>query len=201
MKNIVKHLLVFAMLLLASCGLNEESSEVCFIGDSITFLWDLEYHFPDRAILKHGVSGTRIENIEKWNIDDCVGKKTVVLIGTNNVATNADERPLEEAFYSYFFKYYGRLISRLKAEPFIAISVLPRNEGDSQPVLVNEQIEIFNGRIKKYLDSANVNHVFIDAFPYFLNEKYEIHRDLFSDGLHPNQEGYELLSRIVEKFL
>ena len=199
-KNIEKVIfcvLIFCLGELTSCVNTAESSEICFIGDSITFLWDLEYYFPDKNIVKHGVSGTRIENIEKWNIDDCIGKKTVVLIGTNNVASNADEKPLEDSFYNYFFKYYGGLVHRLKATPFIAVSVLPRNEDGRQPTLVNEQIEILNNRIRRFLDTAGVDYKYINAFPYFLREGYSINNDLFSDGLHPSQEGYELLSRIV----
>ena len=186
-----------ACLGMTACGEVGDSSEICFIGDSITFLWDLEDYFPDKNIIKHGVCGARIENIEKWNIDDCVGKKTIVLIGTNNVASNADKKPLEESFYAYFFKYYGKLIRRLEATPFIAVSVLPRNEDGEQPVLVNEQIEILNNRIKEFLDTLGVDHEYVDAYPLFLRADYEIRQDLFSDGLHPSQEGYELLSQIV----
>ncbi len=199
-KNIEK--VIYGVLILflgelTSCGNAAESSEMCFIGDSITFLWDLEYYFPDKNIVKHGVCGAKIENIEKWDIEDCIGKKTVVLIGTNNVASNANEKPLEESFYRYFFKYYGALVRRLNATPLIAVSVLPRNEDGLQPELVNEQIEILNNRIKEYLDTAGVDYKYIDAFPYFLREGYSINNDLFSDGLHPSQEGYELLSNII----
>jgi lysophospholipase L1-like esterase len=62
---------------------------------------------------------------------------------------------------------------------------------------VNEQIEILNNRIKEFLDTLGVDHEYVDAYPLFLRADYEIRQDLFSDGLHPSQEGYELLSQIV----
>ena len=55
--------------------------------------------------------------------------------------------------------------------------------------------------IKQQLDSLKVDYKFIDVFKYFLNKDYMINEDLFRDGLHPNPEGYELVSNIVKDYL
>lgn len=43
-----------------SCSL-DANSELCFIGDSITHLWDLEYYFPGYHIHKHAVDGAKLK--------------------------------------------------------------------------------------------------------------------------------------------
>jgi lysophospholipase L1-like esterase len=72
--------------------------------------------------------------------------------------------------------------------------------GDEDPS-VNENIEIQNGLLRDALKKEIPGSRFIDVFDLFLDDDFEIREDLFKDGLHPNDEGYEILSRQIQRAL
>lgn len=194
---------IFILLVLALCGtscsLKESSSEICFIGDSITYLWDLEYYFPGYYIHKHAVSGAKVQDVASWDVSDCRGIPVVFLMGTNNIGNvsvldeNAEEK--REQFKEMFLQ---RAVS-LDADPLWVVSILPRNFGKKPQVEVNQNIELQNELIKNGLDSLGSANQFIDVFDSFLAREYQIDSTLFDDGLHPSEKGYEALAIKIQE--
>ena len=66
---------------------------------------------------------------------------------------------------------------------------------------MNLNIELQNAVLKDSLQSSSLRFTFVNAFPYFLGDGYEIDEDLLYDGLHPSPEGYEVLTRRVREKL
>lgn len=195
-------LLVFAAFVLSSCLLNDEkNAEVCFVGDSITYLWDLNYFFPNEVIIKHAVSGSSIKDVNQWNLSDCEGKKTVLLIGTNDVGKFHfdDSRLFVEI--SAFEQQFVHMARNVHATPLIIVSILPRNAWKKDAPSINKWIEQINHDIKDSLSDNLELFEFVDVFSLFLYKNYRIREDLFKDGLHPSYEGYMVLSREIEKKL
>lgn len=190
-------------LLFVGCffGEDDSDSEVCFIGDSITYLWDLEFFFPTQTIIKHAVSGAIVQDFDKWDLSDCEGKRTVVLIGTNNVSNNHIEDSSSAGLRTYFVREYQKRVYALHADPLIAVSILPRNEFYEQDSSVNMNIQALNREIQDSLHSMDIRYEYIDVFDKFIKTGYEIKRDFFKDGLHPNEAGYEILAREIGKKL
>jgi hypothetical protein len=184
-----------------SCSINESNSEICFIGDSIIQFWDLEYFFPGYYIHKHAVGGARIQDIDEWDVSDCKGLPVFFLMGTNNIGYVSVES--REA-YSERNNFLGEFLPRIQlidANPLWVISILPRNLNGKQSSGVNQNIELLNNQIQNSLDSLGTNYKFIDVFDYFLEDDYRINFRFFKDGVHPNAEGYVLLTSVVQKKL
>ena len=89
-----KTLLGLGACFLLACSNEYEETDLCFIGDSIIELWDLDFYFPEFSIVKLSKSGGKVQDVLDWDVSSCEGKKAVVLIGTNdigNVATDNDK--------------------------------------------------------------------------------------------------------------
>lgn len=187
----------------SSVDVPEESSatEVCFVGDSITDLWDLDYYFYGFKIHKHAVSGARLQELDVWNIQDCKGLPTVFLMGTNNIgnisADSADAPLLREFAADYLIE---RAL-KLEASPLLYVSILPRNEIYQQDTLVNEYIKQQNQVVVRKLDSLGADFKFIDVFDDFIEKGNVIKSELFKDGLHPNDAGYDVLATKIWPYL
>ena len=189
------------MIAFGGCSFEKSEDELCFVGDSITYLWDVEYYFPNYIVHKHAVSGAGLKQMDTWNVSDCKGRTTVLLIGTNDVgywkSTTKDIEYLHEEYKDRFIKS----AKRIEADPLIVLSILPRNFwGDEEPS-VNENIEIQNRILRMALEREIRNSRFVDVFDLFLDDGFIIREDLFKDGLHPNDEGYEILSRKIQEVL
>lgn len=180
-----------------SCSFEKSDSEICFVGDSITYLWDLEYYFPGYYIHKHAVGGAKIQDIDNWDMSDCRGLPIIFLMGTNNIGNiSVLDDDVDEKRKKFNEMLVQRVVS-LEANPLWVISILPRNYGNREQENVNRNIELQNKLIENSLDSLGGRYRFIDAFDCFLNEEYQINSMLFNDGLHLNESGYEILTSNV----
>lgn len=185
----------------SSCSINESYSELCFVGDSIIQFWDLEYYFPGYYIHKHAVGGAKIQDLDKWNVSDCKGLPVFFLMGTNNIGYVSIENSSAEVKRSVFIDEFIPRVQSINANPLWVISILPRNLNGMQSVGVNQNIELLNNQIERKLDSLGKDYNYIDVFDYYLEDGYQLNFRLFKDGVHPNAEGYELLTSVVQKKL
>lgn len=181
-----------------SDGLDET---ICFIGDSITHLWDLESCFPNKVIVKHAVMGAVVQDFDKWDIRDCAGRKAFVLIGTNNIGSFVSQDETASSRRQYFMGEYIKRIVAIDADPLIAVSILPRNSQGKQDTTVNINIQLQNEMIKNSIDSLGEGYDYLDAYDGFIEIGHKVRMDLFKDGLHPNENGYYVLAKYVRKKL
>lgn len=199
----IKRVLSFFLLLffVACSSFDNASSEVCFVGDSITDLWDVEKFFPEYKSNKHAVSGAILEDVSKWKTGDCNGVPTVMLIGTNNLWRGMEGESLNDEFVKTFLSKYIAQVRSFEASIFYAISILPRNREHNEPKYINVEIQKLNSLIYDSLQESKLNFKFIDVYENFLESENQIHWDYYSDGLHLTEEGYEILSyKLLEAF-
>ena len=180
-----------------NCFTDAHDDEVCFVGDSITYLWDLEYYFPEYVIHKHAISGSTISDVDKWDLSDCRGLPLVLLIGTNDIGYVKSTSDMASFYRKKFVAEYMNLATKLSGNPLIAISILPRNEWGKEDPLVNENIKILNSMLQDSLKKLPLKYIYLDVFDDFLYEDFSIRQDLFKDGLHPNEFGYEILTKKI----
>ena len=179
---------------------DSEDSELCFVGDSITHLWDLDSYFPTFSIHKHAVSGAVLADVASWNTSDCKGIPVIFLIGTNDLWSGMDKDTLTESFMQDFTNRYVEQARLFSASKLFAVSLIPRTV-QKETEKVNVQIRILNQRLHKALDSSKIPYKFIDVQSVFLDTDTKIHDDYYSDGLHLSQEGYETLSQKISEAL
>ncbi|SEW42887.1 SGNH/GDSL hydrolase family protein [Chitinophaga arvensicola] len=178
--------------------------KVVFMGNSITNFWggepvakvrngslSWEKYFTPKQAVNLGFGWDRVENVlwrvQHGELDGISPAYIVLMIGTNNLQANTDE---EIATGLVFL--LKNIQARQAAAKVILMGILPRKEMESRVVRINQLIA------KR---TAGKNIQFLDAGKLFLKADGKIDVSLFSDGLHPNQEGYERLGALINKYL
>lgn len=173
-----------------------------FLGDSITELYDLDEHFPDMPVVNSGISGNVTEDI----LDDMRGRvyqynpsKVFLLIGTNDIQEEVSEEDIVNNI--------KEIISSIKANrPYAEIyleSIYPVDEDkEASRDRTNEEIMDINNQLEKYCRDENITY--INLFDLLVNpdqEEAEIRDEYSDDGLHLTEEGYEIVTKEIMKYI
>lgn len=178
------------------------SPQLVFMGNSITHFWAGEplahiargaeswnKYFKDKNAVNMGFGWDRVENV-LWRVyhgelDGFAAKQIVVMIGTNNLQFNSDTEIAEGLKV---------LIEAIKVRQpnskILVLGVLPRKE-------MEQRVAKLNLLYAKVAQSLKVKYA--DAGSLFLNNTKKINESLFTDGLHPNAQGYEKLGAFINK--
>ncbi|TDB66891.1 SGNH/GDSL hydrolase family protein [Arundinibacter roseus] len=175
----------------------ENPPKVLMIGNSITHFWgglpegphrrgadSWKAVFDPQNTRNLGYGWDRIENV-LWRIyhgelDGYEANQIYVMIGTNNFHLNTDEEILTG---------WRMLIEAIRhRQPTATLTmtgVYPRRKEEKRVVALNQKLEALTREMGvKYLDAGKV----------LLKPDGTINETLFTDGLHPNADGYRLLS-------
>lgn len=173
----------FVICIMSACTKNA-SMDIEIIGDSIIDRWDVYADFPSMIIGKHGKGGAGMDFLESF-AGKMKGKTVIVLIGTN------DNRIWDENYVTAYVEYVGNL----SASSVIVVSVLPRAaNGDRETI--NEDIASLNEGLKAW--STQKGWTFVDAYPLFLEDDGHMNMNLYTDGLHLSNLGYDILGDLIK---
>lgn len=133
----------------------------------------------------------RIENV-LWRVhhgelDGFEAEKVMVMIGTNNLHLNTDEEIIEGLQV-----LIEAIQARQPKAEIVLMGLLPRREQELRVATLNVEISRLAG-------DAHVEYT--DLGSIFLNEDQKIRESLFSDGLHPNANGYVKLKEALRPLL
>ena len=178
-----------------------ESNKVLLIGNSITHNWggkpnakskdSWEKYLAPFEVRNFGFGADRIENV-LWRIyhdelKDINPEKILINIGTNNLRVNSNEEILEGLRF---------LVQVLKShQPMAEITLLgiyPRRDYEDRIISINKNI-------RKMTRAEHVRYADIGKGMFL--ETGKVNESLFTDGLHPNLEGYEILGKQLQKLL
>lgn len=183
----------------------EHQPEIVLIGNSITHYWGgLPYEkrrtaddvwqklFKGRATVNMGFGWDRIENmlwrIRHGELDNFRAKKIFIMAGTNNLQQNTDEEIADGI---------RQLVEEVKAKQpeaqLYVIKIYPRRGFESRLVKLNKLLEA------RLNDIPQVQAV--DFSPLLVNSDGNVKEELFSDGLHPNHQGYKIIAKEWAKYL
>ena len=176
-------LLIICIFLFPSCEDIEKDTYI-FVGDSIIARWPLDEFFPSRLVYNYGKSGAGISYIAELN-NQFNGNDVVVMIGTND-----NNQFFTEEVDSYI-KNYLDAIEKLTDRRIYLFSVLPR-EFNNDAEDVNAKIENFNKKTQE-LTIHYPGITYIDVYNDFMDGQH-INYQYYSDGLHLNIYGYEILT-------
>ena len=107
-----------------------------------------------------------------------------MLAGTNNLQFNTDREIVEGILFTA-----KAVRERQPSAKLYVVGILPRRGQE-------ERIKGLNGELQKELMKTDA--VYVNLAPLFVKEDGRIDPSLFSDGLHPNEKGYD---KIAEAFL
>lgn len=175
--------------------------DVMFMGDSITWLYDMEENFPGKNYINRGISGDRTTDV----LDRCTftfknvkAKKIVLLIGINDIfQTSKTEREVLDNTYA--------IIEKAKeynpdAEIFVQ-SVYPVSNGGFGNLHDNcaGKIDTVNKELSEKAEEKG--YTYIDMFSVLVDENGCFTASYTYDGLHPSKEGFKVITKELEKFL
>ena len=171
----------------------KEPPRTVFIGNSITHYWSGEpSHFQHRGdeawnrVLKplgtrnFGFGWDYIQNV-LWRIyhdelDGYQAERVILNIGTNNLSSCTDEQIVEG------IKLILQAIqARQPRADILLLGLYPRRQGE-------ERVKAINLKYARLAGDLNVRYA--DPGQALLKPDGKIDESLFTDGLHPNGEGY-----------
>lgn len=172
--------------------------DLLFVGDSITHRWEKagknvwKEYYGNRRAFNFGIGGDRTGHVI-WRLEHAPLKKispkmTVVMIGTNN-GTKPEETVLG------IKKIIDILKTNYPKTKILLLEVFPRGEkanSNSRQRIV----EINKGLRKIYANAENVT--LMDLSKLFLDKDGSIPKDMMTDFLHPEEEGYKRWAMAIE---
>lgn len=173
---------------------------VVFMGNSITEAWTPLFAqlFPGKPYVGRGISGqTTPQMLVRFRQDVIALKPAVVVIlaGTNDIAGNTGPSTLEMiedniASMSELAKANGIQV--------VLCSVLPVFDYPWKPGLgPASKIVALNAWIRAYAKTHGAEYA--DLHGAMADERQGLPKSLAADGVHPNLDGFKIMSPIVER--
>lgn len=174
---------------------------VVFLGDSITDGWALDKYFPGKGYINRGIGGqTTPQMLVRFREDVLNLQPTVLLIlaGTNDIAGNSGPMSLEEIEANYttmaeLARVHGIRVVFSSILPVHNYTELSNNMFAQRPM---SKIRELNRWMQEYSKANGL--VYLDYFSPTLDEAGFLKKDLASDGLHPNAEGYTIMAPLAQ---
>ena len=180
---------------------NQELKTVVFLGDSLTEGFDLQKYFPANRCVNRGIVADHVGVQNKpgilqrldVSVFDCNPSRVFLLIGVNDLAD--EDHLLDEVI-----KGYEDIIVKIKTTmPSVVLHVQSCLPCRDKYQRLNAPVIQFNERIKVLAEKHGCPYV--DLHPLFLDEKGELRDDLTRDGIHLNDQGYEIWAHAIRQIL
>ena len=187
-----------------SVGLPEKGKQrVVFMGDSITEEWSNLYpgYFDKKGYINRGIGGQTTPQMLirfKPDVIDLEPDIVVILAGTNDIAGNTGDSNVKMITDNIFSMAELARAHQIKV---VLSSILPVFEYEWAKEIkdVPATIDSVNDELKKYVNDHGL--VYLDYFSPMVDERKGLNKDYTYDGVHPNQDGYILMSSLAEKVL
>ncbi len=175
-------------------------NRIVFMGNSITEFWNLKESFGDKPYVNRGISGqTTPQMLMRFKADviELQPEAVVILAGINDIAENSGPIPLKETAGNIF-----RMVELAKDANIrpIMCSVLPAADFPWRPGLkpATKIVEL-NQMLREYAKSHNIPYV--DYYSKMADKNLGLKKSYSGDGVHPNDTGYKVMSKILAKTL
>ena len=196
------------------------ANRVVFMGDSITDFWNLEESFPGKPYVNRGIGGQTTPQMLVRMYPDVIDLKPaamVVLAGTNDIARNTGPETAEmiqqnimamtELAQQHGIKVVLCSVLPVSDYPYQrsqnAPAVPPAGGRGGPPRAAAKMTDShpagdilkLNAWMKDY--AAKVGAGYVDYFSVTVDERGWLKDSISGDGLHPNAEGYKLMTAAV----
>ena len=187
-----------------SVGLPEKGKQrVVFMGDSITEEWSNLYadYFDTEGYINRGIGGQTTPQMLirfKPDVIDLEPDIVVILAGTNDIAGNTGPSNVKMITDNIFSMAELARAHQIKV---VLSSILPVFEYEWAKEIkdVPATIDSVNDELKKYVNDHGL--VYLDYFSPMVDQRKGLNKDYTYDGVHPNQDGYILMSSLAQKVL
>jgi len=189
------------------------AGRIVFMGDSITDFWKLEESFPGKPYVNRGISGQTTPQMLVRIYPDVIDLKPaamVLLAGINDVSRNTGPATAEMIQQNIMAmtelaQHHGIKVILCSVTP---VSDYPyqRSQGAAATANAGPRIKMTEGHppadilklnawMKDY--AAKVNATYADYFTAFVDGRGWLKDEYSADGLHPNAEGYKVMTNVL----
>lgn len=179
---------------------------IVFLGDSITYRYDLEKYFDGYKVVNSGKNGDKttdiLDNMKK-RVYDYNPSKVFILIGTNDLGLNGHN-------VDDIYNNIKEIVSNIKenrplAEIYIE-SIYPTGDLNDDNVNYDalkyrdsDDVKELNDKLKEYCKDEKLTY--IDLYDKLIDDEEHLNSDYTSDGLHINDDAYEIITNELIKYL
>jgi len=191
-----------------------DPKRVLFMGDSITDFWRLAEYFPGKPYVNRGISGQTTPQMLVRMYPDVIDLKPavmVVLAGINDISQNTGPATAEMVEHNIMAmtelaQHHGIKVILCSILPISDYTFIKQQaSGKVNPYMKipvtathpPEDILKLNAWMKDY--ASKVNAIYVDYFSALVDEKGWLKENCSIDGIHPNAEGYKIMTKIVEE--
>ena len=180
----------------------EGSTRVVLMGNSITEGWPKFYpeFFETSTFIARGISGqTTPQMLLRFRQDviDLDPDVVVILAGTNDIAGNTGPMTLDQ-IKGYIVSMCE--LARTNDIKVVISSVLPAYEYSWRKDLKPAGLIVeLNTMLKQYADQEGF--VYLDYFSPMADRQNGLKGEYTYDGVHPNKEGYLIMSKLLNQAL
>lgn len=173
-------------------------NRIVFIGDSIIAGWNNHLLFIENSYyINRGINGqTTSQILHRFQQDviDLKPKFVVILVGTNDIAEN--QGPI--TFIDIQNNFISMIeLAKANAIKIILCSVLPAYQYYWNPKIEPvEKIIALNAFLTSLVNNKNVFYL---DFYTALKKENAMNKVFSEDGVHPNSNGYYMMSEILKK--
>ncbi|TXH29688.1 MAG: G-D-S-L family lipolytic protein [Cyclobacteriaceae bacterium] len=175
-------------------------NRIVFMGNSITEGWSrlAPGFWNGKPYINRGISGQTTPQMLlrfKQDVIDLNPKVVVILAGTNDIAGNTGPMTLEQSRDNIIAMAQLAKANGIKV---ILSSVIPAFDFPWRPGLEPApKIVALNQMIKAYCARNKI--VYLDYHTAMKDERNGLKKELGSDGVHPNEAGYEIMGPLAEQ--
>ena len=179
-------------------------TRVVFFGDSITDFWNLDRYFPGDGYINRGIAGQNTGQMRARLGQDVLELNPSVvwfLGGTNDIAQGISNESIWNNVSFIIRRCCGQGI-RLVVGSLLPISDYHKDIDalwERSRLRPQKRIQEVNSGIREIAD--NEGAAFIDLFTLMVDSNGQMPANMADDGLHPNHNGYDLITSYVRGML
>ena len=185
--------------------INKNYTNYLFLGDSITDYYDLDKYYEGYKVVNSGISGNQTSDI----LDDLQKRAYVynpstifLLIGTNDYIHNKKE----DETVNNIKEIVEKLNKNLPNAKIYLESIYPVNNTDDKKISKsmvsirnNTSIKKINSELKKYCNDKNCTY--LDMYSLLEDKDGNLKLEYTNEGLHMSDEGYEVITKELKKYM
>ena len=182
---------------------DENEKRIVFMGDSITEEWSNLYpeFFSGNNYINRGIGGqTTPQMLIRFKPDaiDLKPDAIVILAGTNDIAGNTGPSTVRMITDNIFSMAELAIAYEIKV---VLASILPVYQYPWVDDVLDppSAIDSINSKIKEYVENKDL--VFLDYYSSMVDDRKGLKSDYTSDGVHPNEAGYKVMSTIADEII